>query len=59
MLDIIYHVLFLLFTIYVLIESTSYAIYEIKEQKNTLGGVSVVTFSVFCVVFSNIVVWRH
>lgn len=59
MLDLVYHVLFLLFTIYVLIESISYAIFEIKEQKNTLGATSVVAFSVFCVVFANIVVWKN
>ncbi len=59
MLDIVYHVLFLLFTLYVLVESIVYAIDEIKNEKNTFGGVSVILFNSFCVVFSNIVVWNN
>lgn len=59
MLDTVYHVLFLLFSIYVLIDSIVYSIYEIKNEKNTFGGISVVAFSVFCIIFGNIAVWRH
>lgn len=59
MLKLVYHITFLLFTIYVLVESIVYSIYEIKNEKNKFGGISVITFSVFCVVFSNIVVWMH
>lgn len=59
MLNIVYHVLFLLFSIYILIESIVYSIYEIKNEKNIFGGLSVAAFSVFCIIFSNIVVWRH
>lgn len=57
MLNLLYHILFLLFTLYVLIESISYAIFEIREQNNKFGGTCVIAFSVFCVVFSNVVVW--
>lgn len=59
MLDILYHIVFLLFTIYVLIESISYAIFEIKQQNNKFGGSCVIAFSIFCVVLGNIVVWRN
>lgn len=59
MLNIVYYVLFLLFSIYILIESIIYSIYEIKNEKNIFGGVSVVAFSVFCVIFGNIAVWMH
>lgn len=59
MLNIVYHILFLLFSIYILIESIVYSIYEIKNEKNIFGGVSVVAFSVFCIIFSNIAVWMH
>lgn len=59
MLNIVYHVLFLLFSIYILIESIIYSIYEIKNEKNIFGGVSVIAFSVFCVIFGNIAVWMH
>lgn len=59
MLNLLYHVVFFLFTIYVLTESISYAIFEIKQQKNTFGGSCVIAFSIFCVVLGNIVVWRN
>ena len=57
--NVVYHILFLLFTIYVLIQSIIYSISEIKNEKNTFGGSCVIIFSIFCVVFSNIVVWMH
>ena len=59
MLNLFYHILFLMFTIYVLINSISYGLYEIKEQKNKLGGRIVIIFTIFSVIFSNIVVWQN
>lgn len=59
MLRIIYHILFLLFTIYVLVESISYAIFESKTQNNSFGSKCVVIFTVFCIIFSNIVIWQN
>lgn len=59
MLRLFYHVLFLIFTIYVLIQSVSYGLYEINEQKNKLGGRIVIIFTIFSVVFSNIIVWQN
>jgi len=59
MLNLFYHFLFLIFTIYVLINSISYGLYEIKEQKNKLGGKIVIIFTIFSVVFSNIIVWQN
>lgn len=59
MLNLFYHVLFLVFTIYVLIQSVSYGLYEINEQKNKIGGRVVILFTIFSVVFSNIIVWQN
>ena len=59
MLSIVYHVLFFLFTVYVLIESISYTIFEIKEQNNKFGGTCVMLFSIFCIILSNIIVWMN
>ena len=59
MLTLAYHVLFLIFTIYVLIKSISYGLYEIKQEENKFGGKLVIAFSVFSVVFSNIIVWQN
>lgn len=59
MFNLFYHILFLLFTIYVLIQSVSYSLYEIKHEENKLGGSIVILFSIFSVVFSNIMVWQN
>ena len=59
MLSFFYHVLFLIFTIYVLVQSVSYGLYEINEQKNKFGGRIVILFTIFSVIFSNIIVWKN
>ena len=57
MLGILYHSLFSIFTIYVLIESIHYGLFEINNKKNKFGGIIVISFALFCIIFSNIVVW--
>lgn len=59
MLNLFYRVLFLIFTIYVLVQSISYGLYEINDQKNKTGGRIVILFTIFSVVFSNIIVWQN
>lgn len=59
MLNFMYHSLFFLFTIYVLIESISYGIFEIKKEENKFGGLCVITFSIFCVILGNFIVWKN
>lgn len=59
MLNLFYHILFLFFTIYVLIQSISYALYEIKQEENSFGGKFMIVFTIFSVIFSNIMVWQN
>ncbi len=59
MLTLFYHITFLFLSIYVLIKSISYGIYEIKQEKNTFGGNLVIWSTVFIVIFDNIVVWHN
>ncbi len=59
MLNVVYHALFLLFTIYVFIHTISYGMYEIKQENNKMGGYFVISFTVLTVIFSNIVVWLN
>ena len=56
---ITYHVLVSIFTIYVLVNSCSYGIHEIKNEKNKSGGIAVISFTIFSVIFSNIMVWLN
>lgn len=57
--SLLYHILFSLFTIYVLIESISYAIFEIREQNNKFGATCVITFTIFCILLGNIIIWQN
>lgn len=59
MLSLFYHVLFLAFTIYVLVYSISYGLYEIKQEQNSFGGGFVIAFTIFSVIFSNVMVWQN
>lgn len=59
MLNLLYHLLFLIFTLYVCVQSISYSIYEIKHEKNSFGGIAIIVFTIFSVIFSNIMVWQN
>ena len=48
---------FTLFTLSLLIRIISYGIYEIKNEKNKFGGVTIIVFSIAVIIFSNIMVW--
>lgn len=52
--NIIYYIFFLLVSIYSLLKSIGYAFYEIKELNNKVGGVSIIIFSIFVVILSNL-----
>ena len=58
MLNLYYHIVYVMLCIYVLIKSISYGLYEIKEEKNKYGGIMVITITIFDVIFSNIVIWQ-
>ena len=59
MISLFYHLLFLIFSLYILIQSVSYGMYEINEQNNKFGGRIVILFTIFSVIFSNIIVWQN
>lgn len=54
MTNLIYHLIFLLLSLYILFKALGYAIYEIKEMHNRTGGIAVITFSVLVVILANI-----
>ena len=49
--NFIYDFLFIVFSIFILLKTIGYGIYEIREQKNKIGGFSVIIFSIFVVIF--------
>ena len=52
--SIVYNIIFLILTLYILFNTIGYAIYEIKECNNKVGGIVVISFSTTVVVFVNI-----
>lgn len=57
MIKLIYPMVFSLFSIYVLLKTIYYGIYEIKQENNKSGGIVVITFSTLVIIFSNIMFW--
>lgn len=57
MFNFIYHFIFIIATIIILLKAISYGIYEIKNEKNKHGGIAVISFSVLVTLFVNFVVW--
>lgn len=47
-------IIFLFCTIFILLYSSSYAKFEITKKNNLSGGIIVFIFSLFSVIFSNI-----
>lgn len=57
MTNLIYDLIFLLFTLYVLLKVIGYGIYEIKNLHNKSGGIAIIAFSSLVIVFINIMVF--
>lgn len=57
MVNIFYHFLFFVFSVFVLLKSVFYALYEIKSQDNKSGGIAVICFTIVVLIFTNIVVF--
>ena len=57
--DIIFHFIFIVVSLFILIKTIFYGVYEIKTEKNKSGGISVIVFSVFVVLFCNVVVFFY
>lgn len=57
MINYFFNFLFFIFSIFVLLKSVFYALYEIKSQDNKSGGIAVIVFSVIVIVLANGVVF--
>ena len=50
-------IFFSIICIFIFFHIFSFAVFEIKTNRNIFGGVFTIVFTVFSVVFSNIVFW--
>ena len=53
--SIIYKIIFLIISVFILFKTIGYGIYEIKEKENQTGGIAVIVFSLIVVIFANVV----
>lgn len=56
MTTIVYDLIFFITSLYVLFKVIGFAIYEIKEMNNKISGLVIISFSVFVVIFANIMI---
>lgn len=50
-------VILLIISVFVFIRTLSYAIYEIKKNNNTIGGIATIVIAVIALVFPNIMIF--
>lgn len=53
------NIFFSLLSLFIFTKSYLYGLYEIRNESNLSGGVTVIAFSFICIVFTNILVWLH
>lgn len=52
-----FHFSFIVITIFILVKTIFYGIYEINTEKNKTGGVAVILLSIFTTVLANIIMF--
>ena len=53
--NFLFQFIFIAVTIFILIKTIFYGLYEINTENNRSGGIAVICFSVLVVVFSNVI----
>ena len=55
--NLLFHFIFIVVTIFILIKTIFYGVYEINTENNKSGGIAVICFSILVVIFANIVLF--
>ena len=55
--NLLYRVVFVVITAFILFRTIFYGFYEIKSQGNRFGGFCVIFFSIFVVAFADVMVF--
>lgn len=55
--NFLYHSIFIIVTIFILLKTIFYGIYEINTENNKSGGIAVICFSILVIIFANIIVF--
>ena len=51
------NIIFMISTIIIFFKIIGYCIYEFKQENNLYGGISTILFSLFSIIFCNIMLW--
>ncbi len=55
--NFLFHLIFIIITIFILLKTIFYGLYEINTENNKSGGITVIVFSILAVAFTNIIVF--
>lgn len=55
--SLLYHIVFVIITIFILLKIIFYGLYEINTQNNKSGGIAIICFSILVIIFTNIIVF--
>ncbi len=55
--NLLFHFVFVIVTVFILIKTIFYGLFEINSQNNKSGGIAVICFSIIVTVFANIMVF--
>lgn len=53
---IIYQLIFIFITIFIFFKTVGYAIYELKQNQNKVGAITIICFSFLVIVLSDITI---
>ena len=57
--DLVFNLLFLVFSVFVGIRSFAYGVYEVMQNGNKVGGLAFIVFCLVTILFCNVVIWRQ
>lgn len=52
-----FHFSFIVISVFILVKTIFYGVYEINTEKNKPGGIAVILFSIFTTVLANIIMF--
>lgn len=55
--NLLYHFIFIIFTISILIKTIFYGLYEINTENNKSGGIAVICFSLLVSIFADVIMF--
>lgn len=55
--NFLFYIVFIITTVFILVKTISYGLYEINTENNKSGGIAIIGFSILVIVFTNVMVF--